>query len=622
MFKRTLMIAMFAVIALGLLAPALGLAQGGVTVTPNRPYINVRLWPAIGADVIGSMETGDVMTATGRTVDGEWLRIDFNGREGWVAALVVAVTGDVNSLPLADPRIIPYNSNTAPNAGGSNLTSIITARLENSGVYLRAGPSLAYPIIANLPRYAEVSVTGRTETGSWVQVTWEGLIGWAAAENLTFYSPSGLSVMNLAVIGPSADTGVRLSDANARFRFLVVDEIRRSLDQARATLDVIEQAWYGVSVGGIPAVCSAPPAPEDFWLTTVERANYPDLGEAVDRFNQGLNDLRNAIQDWLDACLTGGFTPQAVAEGQATFNSARAAFDEVQFRITRSKVVILTAIHAHINYAQDQFERIEAIWLDVRAGLVGSEGDAPCVNLPEQPPDFALTAWESAAYPELIPLVNRLNEGLAVLRRAIQLWQDECNRWNANPSYAMPMDNAVAGYNTMLQARTILNETRDVYLNNAYGSGNVIVPAPSPTPNPVIATILHPPFTPTFTLTPTPGFSFTYSQAFLVSSGNYAPCAWFGIGGNVLGVGGEPMQGALIHVVGGGQDVFVTSGSNRRYGEGGWEVPLRVDAAQFNPYTVRVEDGFGNPLSPSITIRFDENDCALNTALITFVQYQ
>ncbi|GEM_PF-6657429 len=619
MFKRALITAMLAMIAAGLLFPALTTAQGAVTVTPNRDYINVRLWPAIGATVIGSLGPGDVMTATGRSVDGDWVRIDFFGDEGWVALLVVDVSGDLSSLPLADPRIIPYNDNVVPNAGAGSPGGPLTGVLEDSGLRMRSGPSTAYPIIANLPRYARVTVTGRTANAHWVQITWEGLVGWVATQYLTLESTNGATANDLPVVGPAADTGVRLSDANARERFLVVDGIRRHLDRANATLDVIAQAWNLSESGVWPEMCSAPPALEEYWLNSTERNDYPDLVEAVARLNQGVNDLNNAVQWWLDACFSSaaGVSAETIAAGNAAIARARAAFDDVAFRVTRSRAVEVMAIHAHINYAQDQFERIEAIWLDVRFGVVG---EPPCVNQPQQPPDYALTAWEQETYPDLIPLVERLNEGLAVLRQAIQLWSDECDRFAADPYYVMPPENGINGYNTMLQARQILNEVRDVYLIAAYSAPDFFVPAPTATPNATIAAILHPPYTPTFTATPTPGFSFN-GQAVVTRSALHAPCSWFGVAGEVLDMEGNPRPATLIHVFGGGQDVHVLSGSDPRYGAAGWEVPIRVDAAQYNPYTVRIEDGFGNPLSPDIRVAFADG-CELNVAMVTFTQFR
>jgi hypothetical protein len=618
MFKRALILAMIVMTAAGLVAPVLlTTAQGAVTVTPNRDYINVRLWPAIGATVVGNLGPGDVMMATGRSVDGDWVRIDFFGDEAWVGLLVVDVTGDLASLPLADPRTIPYNSNTVPSAGGGSLAGPLMGRLEDSGVALRAGPSTAYPVLQNLPRYAEFEVVGRVASSRWVQVSWEGLVGWAALDYVTLISDGMTSIEALPVVPPAADTGVRLSDANARERFLVVDSIRRQLDQARATLAVMDSAWQTIRSGVVPEVCSAPPVMETFFLNSTERNAYPDLIEAVARLNQGINDLNNAIDWYMDVCLNNpdNVTGQSIAGGPAAVQRAGEAFDDVQFRITESKAVQVMAIHAHINFAQDQFERIEAIWLDVRLGVIDVP---PCVGLPQQPPDYALTAWEQTTYPELIPLVERLNEGLAVLREAIQIWDNECQQYASVRGYSMPPETGATGYNTMLQAREILNDVRGNYLVPAYGE-DFIMPAPTRTPDPTIEAILHAPYTPTFTATPTPSFQYSVAASVARSALHPGTCGWFGIAGEVYGPDGSPRPAALIHVYGPGVDQHLLSGSDTRYGPAGFEVPIRAEIAQVNTFYVRIEDGFGNPLSPEQQILFADG-CELNVALVTFTQ--
>jgi len=624
MFKRALIPAMLAMIVAALVIPALPAptaiqAQGAVTVTPNRPYINVRLWPAIGATVIGSMAPGDVMTATGRTVDGDWVRIDFRGQEGWVALLVVNVTGDVNTLPLADPRSIPYNSSIVPYAGGGSAGGPLYGRLEESGARMRAGPSLAYPIMQNLPRYAEFPITGRVASNDWLQVSWQGLIGWLSLDAVTLYSDSGATIEAVPIVPPAAVTGVRLSDASARDRYLLVDEIRRTMERAGATADVIDGAWAALAAGTWPAACSAPPLVEEYFLHAVGRNDNPDLVQAVLRLNQGIADINFSVQSYLDACINGqaSLTAAAIDAGRAAIVRAREAIADAGFRITSSKAVEVLALNAHVNYAQDQFERIEAIWLDVRLGVAG---DPPCANQPQQPPDYGLTEWERTNYPDLIPAVDRLNQGLAVLRQAIGLWKDVCDQYNSVRGYTMPPEVGAQGYNLMQEARVILTDVRTTYLTALYSAPDFIIPAPTNTPDPTVQAILHAPYTPTPEPTATPGYSFSGGGS-VTRSAFHPGCNWFGIAGQVFNIDGSPRPATLVHVYGPGLDRYVLSGSDPRYGAAGFEVPVRPDAAQLNTWYARIVDGYGNPLSPEVPIRFADG-CELNVALLTFAQYR
>jgi hypothetical protein len=339
--------------------------------------------------------------------------------------------------------------------------------------------------------------------------------------------------------------------------------------------------------------------------------------EAGARLNQGVHDVNTAITTWMDACFNGQPTVTAatISEGQAAVTRAREAFADVLFRITSSKAVEVSALHAHINTAQTQFNRIEAIWLDVRQGVIG---EPPCLNLPEQPGDYVITPWEAENYPEMYPTINQLNRALGLLRQTIQLWEDQCTGYTSTPGYMMPPEAGVTGYNLMLQTRTELNA---VYteLNDLYATGGVVVPAPTSTPDPTVQAILHAPYTPSPAPSPTPGYQYVTSVT-LTRSTTHPGCAWFGVAGEVRNPDGSPRPATLIHVFGPDFSQHVLSGTDTRYGAAGFEVALPGTVAQGNTYTIRIEDGFGNPLSADQSIQFSA-DCTLNLTTVTFTAF-
>lgn len=62
--------------------------------------VNVRSGPDTHFPMLGQLLVGDTAAVTGRSDPGNnWLRIDFNGAEGWVAYFTVAVSGDPDTLP-------------------------------------------------------------------------------------------------------------------------------------------------------------------------------------------------------------------------------------------------------------------------------------------------------------------------------------------------------------------------------------------------------------------------------------------------------------------------------------------------------------------------------------------
>jgi uncharacterized protein YgiM (DUF1202 family) len=156
-------------------------AQSGIRVLVVNEFANVRIVPAIGAEVLGSVPGGYVFeNVNARSADGQWIRVDFNGDEGWVnlTPTVILEGGDVNLLPVADPRTIPYGGFESPRAGQSAITSTLVAEVTN-GVRIRSGPSQGYPTIGNLSARTVVMITGRTASNNWLQVNYNGILGWA-----------------------------------------------------------------------------------------------------------------------------------------------------------------------------------------------------------------------------------------------------------------------------------------------------------------------------------------------------------------------------------------------------------------------------------------------------------
>ncbi len=62
--------------------------------------LNVRAGPGTGYEVVGVLAQGAQVPVTGRSVDGTWLVVSLSGGTGWVFAELVAVSGDLASVPV------------------------------------------------------------------------------------------------------------------------------------------------------------------------------------------------------------------------------------------------------------------------------------------------------------------------------------------------------------------------------------------------------------------------------------------------------------------------------------------------------------------------------------------
>ncbi len=151
---------------------AAGLAQPTATVEHRTGDIfisafrrvNVRSGPGMEYQRIGTLEPGSSADITGRTVDNEWLQIDFNGREGWLAYFVVTVSGDldriaVTGVPLTAATRIPPK------------VSVVT----RYNVNLRSEPMIGAPIIDVIPFATTLTTDARSNNqGTWLRVSYAG----------------------------------------------------------------------------------------------------------------------------------------------------------------------------------------------------------------------------------------------------------------------------------------------------------------------------------------------------------------------------------------------------------------------------------------------------------------
>lgn len=277
------------------------LAQGPVRVVVNRDNVNIRRFPAIGAEVLASANTGTIFVADAQSPDGEWLRIQFAGDEAWVGAVVVSLLeGNPDALPVRDPRFIPFGGAEAPRAGFTDQTSDFIVRLPNNGVRIRTGPSISYPVLADAPRFTELPVLGRTADNEHIQVNYQGVLGWVRTEFVEILGNK--SVLELPVNGVVAsEPPLEFTDENDLFGLLRF--MRERLDLAQPSLDRMRQV-YTDSALGIPPPCAGfPPIPTDFNIPVDLQQRYnATLDPLIRDFDVAVQAIRAAIELQIEIC--------------------------------------------------------------------------------------------------------------------------------------------------------------------------------------------------------------------------------------------------------------------------------------------------------------------------------
>lgn len=293
------------------------IAQGGVRGVVVNDSANIRIVPAFGGQILAFVPSGFAFTANGRSPDNEWLRIDFNGSEAWLhTAPVVILQGDITALAVADPRTIPYGGFDSPRAGLTSASSSMRIRLV-TGMHLRAGPSTGYPVLANPPRNSVIPVLGRTIGNNWVQVNFEGTLGWIAADGRFIELLDGTVIANLPVDGIVADS-LPISEATATDYVATLKFMRDRVDLAQPSLDKVRGSWADAAIAGRVFCHEYPAQPSDYNIPNpLLAAYYPTLFPLQTKFNDAMFNVRHAIDLFIEACnQPGNGNPVGVATVQ------------------------------------------------------------------------------------------------------------------------------------------------------------------------------------------------------------------------------------------------------------------------------------------------------------------
>ncbi len=332
MRRYTLLLAIIILLILGSLQIALG--QAAVHVVVVNEFANVRVSPALGASVRGTVTAGTEFWADARSADNEWLRVDYAG-EGWVhVATLVVLEGDIAALPVRDPRSIPYGGFESPRAGTSNATGPGTVEAVR-GVRVRAGPSTAYPTLANLNYRQTAWITGRNAANTWWQVQYNGVLGWVSAEHVQL---QGAFDVNALPVGGIVADAPPLSGSGANDYIAQLKLMLDRLDHAQISLDTIRTMWTDAALYGRAGCGPYPAQPSDLPIASpLLAAHYNILKPLQDDFNEAMANLRYAIDLFIQICNlpgTGNPVGQATVQGAlGIVNTADSQFQTLRARL-------------------------------------------------------------------------------------------------------------------------------------------------------------------------------------------------------------------------------------------------------------------------------------------------
>jgi uncharacterized protein YraI/predicted Zn-dependent protease len=155
--------------------------------------VRVRNGPGTNFDQIETVDANATVPVLGRNATSDWLYIEINGHQGWVAAFLFSITGDLNSVPVVDqnggganepPPAVPPAGPQQPPAGQPSpqppMAPGAVTGVATSTVRVRSGPGTNYQPLGAVDAGTRVNIVGRNVTGSWVLIQSQNGQGWAA----------------------------------------------------------------------------------------------------------------------------------------------------------------------------------------------------------------------------------------------------------------------------------------------------------------------------------------------------------------------------------------------------------------------------------------------------------
>lgn len=160
--------------------PAVG--NVGCTVTPTASSVNVRVSASVTAPALGALSSGQTAPVLGIAPDNSFYNINFNGTSGWVAASVVATSGDCSNVivvvpppftpiptvtPVPSATPVPTQTNTpVPTPSGPCLLTLTSP----TNVYTFPNADISF--LFDQVQSGQLIPTGKLEGGAWWQTNY------------------------------------------------------------------------------------------------------------------------------------------------------------------------------------------------------------------------------------------------------------------------------------------------------------------------------------------------------------------------------------------------------------------------------------------------------------------
>ncbi|WP_273125037.1 SH3 domain-containing protein [Bacillus weihaiensis] len=204
------------------------------TVTSNATGLRFRSGPGTSFSIIGVFDKGK--TATYVEKSGEWVKISYSGKQGWVSSQYVT---------------LKTTSTQSPSNSSTSSTGTAKATVTATSLNVRSTGSTSGKVIGSLKKNETVTIV--KEQGKWAEIQKTGLKGWAHLDYLKKSSTSSSTSTptevpketTTQVTGTITATSLNIRDSGS----LSGKVIGAVLKGSKVTILEEKNDWYKISFG-------------------------------------------------------------------------------------------------------------------------------------------------------------------------------------------------------------------------------------------------------------------------------------------------------------------------------------------------------------------------------------
>jgi hypothetical protein len=208
----------------------------------------------------------------GRTANGRWVQVEYNGQRGWVVYWLLVWSGDLASAPVDGVGTRP-----------TIRLGVTATILDNTVLFDRD----FLPTELTLPEGTLVEITGRQGTGLyiWMQIRYQGQYYWVRSWEIEDAGGVYTTVFDVSYLNPY-------------FRFRT--GLDRDISSAVNTLLRIESIWERLAVG--ETVSCNVPGYANRRLSDAEVRRLARFTPLVVALDNAIADINSAVSTFADAC--------------------------------------------------------------------------------------------------------------------------------------------------------------------------------------------------------------------------------------------------------------------------------------------------------------------------------